>query len=131
MESDMRIFLVIMAMLFTCSSAHAMGVGDITVKSRLGEPLHAEIDVFATDKELASSPSITLAPREIHTQAGIHITRTVSTLAFKLAKNEKDMPVILVSTKDLVREPTVTFMVEVEWPGGRILRQYSVHLQPK
>jgi pilus assembly protein FimV len=131
MESDMRNFLVILAMLFTCSSVQAMGVGDITVKSRLGQPLRAEIDVFATDKELASDPKVSLASRETFSRAGIHITRYVSMLDFKISKNEKDMPVIMVSTRDLIREPTVTFMIEVEWPGGRIVRQYSVHLQPE
>jgi pilus assembly protein FimV len=127
----MRNLLVILALLFASSTAQALGVGDIHLKSGVGEPLLAEIDLYATDKELASVPHVTLASIDAFSKAGIYMTSIVSDLRFEISRNEKNMPVIVVTSNKLVREPTVAFLIDVEWQGGRILRQYAVHLQPR
>ena len=51
-------------------------------------------------------------------------------LQFDVGKNARGEPVILVQSSQAIREPTLTFLVEVNWSNGRFLREYSVLLEP-
>ncbi len=43
---------------------------------------------------------------------------------------EHGQTVIKVSTKDIVREPLVDFLIVANWPKGKLLREYTVLLDP-
>jgi pilus assembly protein FimV len=110
--------------------AQALGLGDITLHSSLGQPLRGEINLYASEAELASEPRVRNAPREAYERAGLYKSSVASKLRFQVETGQDGKPVIKVSSKDSVNEPTLTFMLEVTWAGGQVLRQYSVHLNP-
>jgi FimV-like protein len=117
--------LVAIAALGWVCSAQALGLGEIEIKSRLNQPLSATIQISsATPKELESL-NIVLAGNEEFERAGMERPEFLSSLKFEIKDN-----IIRVTSKDLAREPFVSFLLDVRWTGGRLLREYTVLLDP-
>lgn len=117
--------LVALAALGWVCSAHALGLGEIEIKSRLNQPLSAVIPISsATPRELESL-AIELAGNDDFERAGMERAEFLSSLKFEIKDN-----VIRVTSKDLAREPFVSFLLDVRWGGGRLLREYTVLLDP-
>ncbi len=72
----------------------------------------------------------TLAGREAFTRYGIDRPPFLSTLTFKVGKGKDGRDVLLVRSTDAIPEPFVTFLVEVNWARGRLMREYTVLLDP-
>ncbi|HUS24676.1 MAG TPA: FimV/HubP family polar landmark protein [Candidatus Binatia bacterium] len=103
----------------------AVGLGEIEVKSRLNQPLNAVIPITSgTPKEL-DTLGVELATNEEFERAGMDRAEFLSSLRFKV-----DNGAIRVSSRDLAREPFVSFLLSVRWNGGRLLREYTVLLDP-
>mgnify|MGYP001764977291 CR=1 FL=1 len=112
------------------SSALALGLGGINVKSELNAPLRAEIPVYVSTPAEAESLRVELAAAAEFTRVGLDIDNLGVPLQFEVGKNARGEPVILVQSNQAIREPTLTFLVEVNWSNGRFLREYSVLLEP-
>lgn len=112
------------------SAAHALGLGGINVKSELNEPLRAEIPVYVSAPAEAESLRVELAAAAEFARVGLDIGDLGVPLEFEVGKNARGEPVILVMSNQAIREPTLTFLVEVNWSNGRFLREYSVLLDP-
>lgn len=112
------------------SAAHALGLGGINVKSELNEPLRAEIPVYVSTPAEAESLRVELAAAAEFARVGLDIGDLGVPLEFEVGKNARGEPVILVMSNQAIREPTLTFLVEVNWSNGRFLREYSVLLEP-
>lgn len=104
----------------------ALGLGRIEVKSRAGEPLLAEIQVISTDPGELDALRARLASPETFRRIGLPAPdATVSGLEFTVALDARGNPVIRVTTREPVHQPTLTFLVEVDWGQGRLVREYS------
>ncbi len=112
------------------TSALALGLGGINVKSELNAPLRAEIPVYVSSPAEAESLRVELAAAAEFTRVGLDIQDLGVPLEFEVGKNARGEPVILVQSNQAIREPTLTFLVEVNWSNGRFLREYSVLLEP-
>jgi pilus assembly protein FimV len=107
----------------------AAGLGKLTVLSGLGQPLRAELDLGATREEL-SGMTARLAPQEAFRQAGIDYATVLLDLRFVLDKRANGDPVIKVTSARPVNEPFLDFLVELNWPAGRLVREYTFLLDP-
>ncbi len=112
------------------SAAQALGLGGITVKSELNEPLRAEIPVFVSGPEEAKTLQANLASAEEFARVGLSIGSMAVPISFDIIRNARGEPVIEVTSEQPVREPFLSFILEVNWPNGRLLREYSVLLDP-
>ena len=112
------------------SSAWALGLGEIHLNSALNEPLKAEIDLIAATPDELTALRADLASREAFTRYGIDRPPFLSTLTFKVGKGKDGRPALLVRSTDAIPEPFVTFLVEVNWARGRLMREYTVLLDP-
>lgn len=112
------------------SAAQALGLGGITVKSELNEPLRAEIPVFVSGPEEAKTLQANLASAEEFARVGLNIGSMAVPITFDIIRNSRGEPVIEVTSEQPVREPFLSFILEVNWPNGRLLREYSVLLDP-
>ena len=112
------------------NAALALGLGGINVKSELNEPLRAEIPVYVSSPAEAESLRVELAAGAEFARVGLDINDIAVPLEFDVGKNARGEPVILVKSNQAIREPTLTFLVEVNWSNGRFLREYSVLLEP-
>jgi pilus assembly protein FimV len=112
------------------SSSWALGLGEIHLNSALNEPMNAEIDLIAASPEELTALRASLANREAFTRYGIDRPPFLSTLTFKVGKGKDGRDSLLVRSADAIPEPFVTFLVEVNWARGRLMREYTVLLDP-
>jgi pilus assembly protein FimV len=122
--------LMLMACLLSPSLSWGLGLGEIHLNSSLNEPMNAEIDLIAAGPDELNVLRANLAPKEAFTRYGIDRPPFLSTLTFKVGKSKDGRDVLLVRSTDSIPEPFVTFLVEVNWARGRLMREYTVLLDP-
>lgn len=122
--------LVIALIGLTASSAHALALGRITVQSALGEPLRAEIDIPEINAEEAASLKPSLARPDAFRAAGLEFNQALTGLQMSLQRRTDGRSYIRLITDRAVSEPFVDLIVEANWSSGRIVRDYTVLLDP-
>ena len=106
--------------------AFALGLGQIEVKSQAGQPLLAEIPVISADPSELEGLQARLASPDTFRRIGLDPpTGLVSGLQFVVALDARGRPVIRITSDAPVQQPLLTFLVEVEWGQGRLVREYS------
>lgn len=114
----------------TTEVAHALGLGEVRLQSSLNQPLVAEIELLDA-KMLAPGEVVpSLASVEEFNRAGIDRQYFLTDLKFTPVLRPDGKSVIRVSSTKPVREPYLNFLVEVLWPSGRLLREYTLLLDP-
>jgi pilus assembly protein FimV len=109
--------------------AEAAGLGKIVVLSALGQPLRAEIEVTATREEL-SGMRAQLASPETFKQSGVEYATTLLGVRFALDKRADGQSVIRLTSDGPVNDPFVDMLLELNWPAGRLVREYTFLLDP-
>jgi pilus assembly protein FimV len=122
--------MMLIACLLSPSLSWALGLGEIHLNSSLNEPMNAEIDLIAAAPDELTALRATLASREAFTRYGIDKPPFLSSLTFKVGKGKEGRDALLVHSTDAIPEPFVTFLVEVNWARGRLMREYTVLLDP-
>jgi pilus assembly protein FimV len=117
------------AMALSATGSFAAGLGKITVLSALGQPLHAEIDVSAAREELVSM-SARLASPEAFKQVGIEYAPGVSGIRFLVDKRKDGQTFLRVTSDRAINEPFLDVLVELTWSSGRMVREYTLLLDP-
>ncbi|MDF2643135.1 MAG: hypothetical protein K0R45_2408, partial [Pseudomonas sp.] len=110
--------------------AHALGLGELSVKSTLNQPLVAEIELTDAQGLNAAQVVPSLATTADFAQAGVTRPAFLSDLTFTPVINESGRSVLRITSSKPVLEPYVKFLVQVLWPNGRLLREYSLLLDP-
>jgi len=114
----------------TSGTAHALGLGEIDLQSSLSQPLVAEIELLEV-RDLAQGEVIpSLASPEEFNKAGVDRQYFLTDLKFTPVIKPNGKSVIRITSTKPVREPYVNFLVEVLWPNGRLLREYTLLLDP-
>lgn len=112
------------------SDAAALSLGRITVKSALGEPLHAEIEVPSLNAEEAASLKTFVALPEAFRAAGLEYNPVMSSLQTTLQKHSDGRTYIRLSSERTINDPFVDMIIEVTWATGRIVRDYTLLFDP-
>ena len=110
--------------------AFALGLGDINSQSALNQKFKAEIDLLSVDQEVIQDIRVNLASDDAFKRAGIERLFLLSGLRFEPMYSASGKPVINVTSEDPIREPFLNFLLEVNWPKGRMVREYTVLLDP-
>lgn len=108
----------------------SLGLGEIDVTSALNQPLRAEIKLFSVRHDEIEDLRVTLAPTEAFKRIGIDRPFVLSKLKFNPIVSSNGQTVIQITTAQPVREPFLNFLVEVQWPRGQLLREYTILLDP-
>lgn len=111
-------------------SASPLGLGDIRLHSALNQQLEAEIDLLSLGQTRAEEISVNLASRAAFERAGVERPLFLNDLRFEVEPGTGNSANIIISSERPIREPFLDFLVEVNWPGGRLLREYTVLLDP-
>jgi pilus assembly protein FimV len=125
-----KLRFLISAILLTPAAALSLGLGEIRLKSSLNEPLSAEIDLVAATPEELAALNADLASPEIFARYGLDRPAFLSSLEFSVGRGQDGRSVLLIRSRDAISEPFVSFLVDVNWPRGRLLREYTVLLDP-
>jgi pilus assembly protein FimV len=110
--------------------AHALGLGELTLKSTLNQPLVAEIELLDVKELTAAEVVPSLASPEDFSKAGVDRQAFLNDLTFTPVLNASGKSILRVTSSKPLSEPMVKFLVQVMWPNGRLLRDYSVLLDP-
>ncbi len=110
--------------------AQALGLGELSVKSTLNQPLVAEIELTQAQGLDAAQVVPSLATTADFAQAGVTRQAFLNDLTFTPVINASGKSVLRITSSKPVRDPYVKFLVQVLWPNGRLLREYSLLLDP-
>ncbi|MDD2700225.1 MAG: hypothetical protein PHH36_03205 [Sideroxydans sp.] len=119
-----------LACLLVSGIASATGLGGMAVSSNLGQPLKAEIELVAVDKADRNSIVAKLASVEAFKAAGIDYPYALPKLKFAITNRDSAQPRVQITSVQPVNEPFVTLLVEVAWPSGKLMREYTFLLDP-
>ena len=118
------------AMLLAASGSWALGLGRMAVQSALGENLRAEIDVTSISPEEASSLRVRIAPPEAYRAAGVDYSALLTATQVVLVRRADGRPYLRVSSERVAQEPFVDVILEITWASGRLVREYTMLLDP-
>ena len=111
---------ILAGLLFT-NAVMALGLGGITVNSVLNEPLDAEIVLSNVGDADQSLLRVELASSEAFSEAGVVRDYYLTQLNFSVGNNADGEAVINVSSDAAVRKSYLNFLVQLEWPAGRLI----------
>lgn len=111
-------------------NSYALGLGDIRLHSALNQPLDAEIGLLSADSINPDELKVDLASSDAFARADLDRPVYLSSMKFEIDKKPEGGLYIKVSSKDAIKEPFLDFLVEVNWPNGRLMREYTVLLDP-
>ncbi len=119
-------YLITALLALASSSAMALGLGDIRVLSRPGQPLLAEIPVISADPSELQNLRVGLAAPATFERVGLQRpSGLVGELQFELTRNTQGRAVVRVTSQTPVDTPSLAFLVEADWGQGRLVREYS------
>ncbi|MFI4980289.1 MAG: FimV/HubP family polar landmark protein [Nevskiales bacterium] len=121
--------LTVVACALWASQAFALGLGDINVKSKLNQPFSATIAVLGASSAQLDSLSVKLGTPDEFNRAGIERSDYLSSLKFTVDEVAGGARVTI-SSDQIAREPFLNFIVEARSPDGKLLREYTVLLDP-
>jgi len=120
--------LAVMAALLP-ARGYPLGLGEIELNSALNQELNAEIEILSASPEDAEQLIVQLGSREAFNRAGIDRPYLLQQLKFKIVDKDGS-PYVKVYTNSAVREPFLSFLLEIDWPQGNLLREYTLLLDP-
>jgi pilus assembly protein FimV len=117
------------AFMLHSSLAAALGLGDITLHSALGQPLNADIELIETAGLSPEDIIVGLAPTEAFGKAGIERVFFLNDLRFTpIIRGNR--AVVHIESRKAVTEPYLNFLVRLVRPNGDQLHEYTVLLDP-
>jgi pilus assembly protein FimV len=116
--------------LLSPASVFALGLGDIDLHSGLNEPLSADIELVSAAPDELSSLRASLASRETFARYGLERSASFQDLEFRVGRSADGRNVLQVRSREAITEPFLSFLVEVNWSRGRLLREYTLLLDP-
>ena len=129
MKGPVKLSLAI-ALALAGGNAFALGLGTIQVKSGLNQPLDAEIPVIADSAAETNALTVDLASAEDFERVGLSRARLAVPIDMSVGTNARGQTVIKLTSKEPVREPLLDFLVVANWPKGKLLREFTILLDP-
>lgn len=110
--------------------ASAASLGGINVTSALGHPLKAEISLAELGKNDKSTLVAKLASVNEFKSAGLDFPYSLPKLSFEVETRANGEAYLKITSTQPVNEPFVSLLIELSWPSGKLLREYTFLLDP-
>jgi pilus assembly protein FimV len=110
--------------------ASALGLGEIEMQSALNQRLDAEIPLRGVPEDDSSRIIVSLASEEAFRQVGLQRPFSLTRLSFAVKQRDSGGYYVHVTSREPIVEPFLSFLIEVDWPEGNLLREYTVLLDP-
>jgi pilus assembly protein FimV len=104
----------------------AVGLGDIKMQSYLNEPLRAEVTLLDVQGLTAEDLRIRLASQSDFDEMGVQRDYFLSQIEFSVIFDSRGAAKVVLTTDAPLLEPYIDFLMEMRWPAGRLLREYTV-----
>ena len=117
--------------LLLSSEVWALGLGEVRLDSALNEPLRAQIELLAASPEEVQDLKVALASPQTFERYGLERPYYLQDISFEVVRTGRaDGNYILLRSATPMTEPFLTILVEATWSNGRLLREYTVLLDP-
>jgi len=130
-KNTLRLFLsgALLGALLSPTSLFALGLGDLRLNSALNQPFDGEIEIASATPDELNSIRVGMANEDTFKRSGLDRPAFLSSFTFRV-ETSGGRPVIKLRSNTAITEPFVNLLVDVSWTGGRVLRQYTVLLDP-
>jgi pilus assembly protein FimV len=120
----------LLALLLLPGISFGLGLGDVRLNSPLNAPLDAEIElVNATPEDLATLDA-KLATKETFARYGLDWPPFMAGVTVTRDRTASGGYVLRIKSQETVTEPFLTLLIEATWARGRLVREYTVLLDP-
>ncbi|MGD9339733.1 MAG: FimV/HubP family polar landmark protein [Chromatiales bacterium] len=130
MARHISILSLLLSVYLMSASAWGLALGDIDLKSNLNQPFRAEITVEGANRDDVSGLTVQLASRAAFDRLGLDYPEYLQGFNLRTELRPDGNAVVIVTSSASVTEPFVTILVEAIWARGRLLREYTVFLDP-
>jgi len=120
--------VALMGLLFQAAVANAVGLGRLTVLSRLGQPFAAEIDLINVSKDDLSSLRVNLATPTAYQAANLRFDPVLNALRLTVERRDNGTPYIRATSARRMTEPYLDLLVELNSQDSKLQRGYAALL---
>ncbi|MFO1368670.1 MAG: FimV/HubP family polar landmark protein [Marinagarivorans sp.] len=119
---------IFLSLISTLASPWVMGLGlgEIKLKSTLNQPLYAEIQLTQTKDLTDREILVGLASAADFARVGVERPGFLGDLKFQVVMEPGKGPLVRITSSKAVVEPYINFIVQAQWPSGKLLREYTV-----
>lgn len=103
----------------------ALGLGELKLQSTLNESFKAEVILADVGNLDAEEIIVTFADNKEFESRKLERHFFYNEFKFDVIKQDADA-VIHITSPTSISEPYLGFILEVRWPGGRLLREYTI-----
>ena len=115
--------------LFPADGLRALGLGEARVDSYLGQPLDVTIRLLEADSDVLDAMTVEPARAEDYQRLGV--PSEALALGLEVSIDRRTEPArVRVRSQRAVADPVVRFLVDARWSSGRVLREYTLFLDP-
>jgi pilus assembly protein FimV len=118
-------------MTLAASNAHALSMGKLRVQSALGQSLVAEIDLADLSDDDAGSLKSELASPSTFAGMGLEYNYSLNGTLISLQRRPNGSRYLKITGNRALNDPFVDILVELSWASGKIVRTYTVLLDPQ
>jgi pilus assembly protein FimV len=130
LSSTRNLLKTLVLVSLTPSSAYSLGIGEIKLRSALNQNLNAEIPLIMSKGDNPADIKVNLAPPDKFDNAGVPWTSFLSKIKFETITGANNKVIIKISSREVVKEPFLDFILQVNWPKGSLYREFTVLLDP-
>ena len=112
------------------TDASALALGQLNVRSALGEPLRADIEVTEITAAEADGLRINIASPAAFSAAGVNYNPSLGDVRVNLQRRANGRYVINLTGNRSMNDPFIDLLLEANWSSGRVVRDYTVLLDP-
>lgn len=121
---------VLFALALTMQPSNAgLGLGEARVNSFLGQGLDVRIVLLQPSPEALDTLTVEIASPEDHARLGVPADALALGLRVELDRSV-DPPVLQLRSTRPVSEPFLQLLISARWASGRMLREYTLFLDP-
>lgn len=128
MKQKLILLTLVIGLTIVSQSSFSLGMGKIQVYSALDEPLQSSIELLISEDEELINLEVKLASSEDYQKVGLDKSFVPSNILVSF--DEENPYQINVTSNGPVTEPIVSLLLDVNWNNGRILREFTVLLDP-
>jgi len=117
--------ITLVAGLVHSSQLLALGLGDLAVNSSLNEPLEATIELLGLDGLTSGQIQARLGSVDEFERANINRDFLIDDIQLEIIILSREQGILRLTSEEPVIEPFLSMVINVGWPTGRLMRDYT------
>jgi FimV-like protein len=130
LAKSMPVCSIALGLLIWSASACALDLGGLTVESTLGQPLSARIELNSATNEGLALLTARIADAAVYRQNNLEYPAVLARARLTIERLSDGNAILKITSPSPATEPYLDLLVDVSWASGRVLRKYTLLLDP-